>query len=402
MRTAIAVVAFNRPAALSRLLGGIARGVYASRPTVFISLDGGASQAVIDVAEAFEHPDLEVRIVRNGEHLGLRRHVIQCGDLVIDHDAVIVLEDDLYVDPYYYQYACAALSHFASDPTVAGISLYSQEYNEYAGLPFRPMRNGASCYPMQVPCSWGQCWTQAQWFSFKDWYRSADAATVDATIGLPDAVKRWPESSWKKYYAAYLVRTGRYFVYPYESYTTNCSDAGGVHIVSGSWLFHVSLSLPQRPPPSFTFAGAMAGEISYDAYMEPNGTFVESSLGLAAGQIAVNHYAIKPVAELKERTFVLSRERYGDPVLCCPAAFRPIEANLVHHTDQHVADGLYLCRTAAIGPSVRNGEHTMSSLGYYARMPLVSARVVRQLAREMPLSAWRYLRKKSRRLLSRS
>jgi hypothetical protein len=390
------VVAFNRPEALSRLLGAIGRGVYASRPTVFISLDGGASEAVVDVAVAFRHPDLDVQVIRNTTHLGLRRHVLQCGDLSIDHGAVIVLEDDLYVDPYFHQYACAASSYFASDPAVAGISLYGQEYNEYARLPFHPMRNGTSCYPMQVPCSWGQCWTREQWSSFKDWYQTADAGTVETTIGLPEAVKRWPESSWKKYFAAYLVRTGKYFVYPYESYTTNCSDAGGTHIVSGSRLLHASLSLPGRPRPSFAFSGASDAPISYDAYMEPSGTLVDSCLGLGPGQVAVNHYATKPIAELKAKPLVLSRERYGEPLHSYPIAFRPIEANLFHPAHSHSSDTLHLCRTTGIGRSSRDAGHTMSSFGYYARMPLLTRRLVRQLARELPLAAWKALSRRSR------
>jgi hypothetical protein len=78
---------------------------------------------------------------------------------------VVVLEDDLVVDRYYYLYASCALQHYRCDDRVAGIALYAPEYNEYASLPFAPMANGYSTYPMQMPCSWGQCWTREQWLS---------------------------------------------------------------------------------------------------------------------------------------------------------------------------------------------------------------------------------------------
>ena len=50
------------------------------------------------------------KIIKHSKNLGLRAHVITCGDLVNIYDNIIVLEDDLFVSPYFYKYANDALN----------------------------------------------------------------------------------------------------------------------------------------------------------------------------------------------------------------------------------------------------------------------------------------------------
>lgn len=233
----IIVVGFSRPQALQRLLNSLNDAHYPSSVLLLISLDGGASNAVHETVDAFEFKHGECRVLKHEQNMGLREHILWCGDQTSSCGAVIVLEDDLIVDPFFFFFACNALQAYADTPSVAGIALYSPGYNEYAGLPFEPLYNGQSSFLMAVPCSWGQLWSRGQWQAFRTWYGEGEQSKVDTCIGLPLCVKQWPESSWKKYFAAYLVQNSLFFIYPYISYTSNCSDTGGVHIKDKTSLF---------------------------------------------------------------------------------------------------------------------------------------------------------------------
>lgn len=379
----IAVVAYNRAESLQRLLRSIARASYPTRPILYISLEGGATRDVLSVAHAFSSPNVDIRVTHNQKQLGLREHILKCGDLALEHGAVIVLEDDLYVDPLYYDYACAASAHYACSDAVAGIALYAPEYNEYAGLPFAPLNNGYSTYPMQVACSWGQCWTRQQWQHFRTWYATADSGTVASTAGLPQAVKDWPESSWKKYFAAYLVQTGRYFVYPYVSYSTNCGDAGGTHVKASTFLYQTHLPLGDRAAAPPQFAEVRGASVSYDAYMEPCGTFVYSALGLKAEDVTIDIYGIRDRKECGAKPFLLTRARCGSPVRFFPRGFRPVEQNLLHELEDECAARLFLYSGRDLGKASRTVAD-IESLSYYSGMQLMTRTLLKAIARALP------------------
>lgn len=379
IKPVIAVVAFNRPIALGRLLRSLANAEYPFVPILYISLEGGASDSVIKIAEEFQSPKIETRIIRHRNRLGLRNHILKCGDLSVEHGAVIVFEDDLYVDRYFYYYAQAAINYYHNDEKVAGIALYSQEYNEYAGLPFKPMKNGYATYPMQVPCSWGQCWDSKQWTAFKNWYETINDGVVQKVCELPNAVKAWPESSWKKYFAAYLVCKKKYFIYPYDSYTTNCSDAGGTHIKQGTSLHQVAMSVGNRPIPAFTFCSTEKMEVSYDAYMEQSGDFISESLLIKREDIAVDLYGLKDSRDLISRTYVLSQKKCGHPYRSFPRAFRPMERNILCALSKEDNEGLiFLYRTQEFMQSEKRSMG-IDALTYYAGFPFSKKLILRLL-----------------------
>lgn len=325
----IVIPAYNRQQALERLLETVGKAEYPTVVKLFISLEGGASDVVKRVAHGFRSTKLDVEIIERPERLGLREHILNCGDLALAYGAVIVLEDDLLIDRYFYHYATAALNHYDADESVAGIALYSLERNEYAELPFRPMGNGYSTYPMQVPCSWGQGWTIKQWRKFRDWYATADSTTVDETVGLPDAVKKWPKSSWKKYFAAYLVKNNLNFIYPYQTYSTNCSDPGGAHMALGSDFHQTSFASQNRPLPSFLFCPSIDSEVAYDAFMEPCGMYVYRALGLSKEQVEIDTLGIKS-KEILKKEYILTCRKVSKHIHGYPRNYRPTEHNLLY------------------------------------------------------------------------
>ena len=70
------------------------------------------------------------------ERLGLRRHIISCGDLTEKYGAVMILEDDLYVSPDFYNYAMRALDKYGEHPQIAGIALSTKRELLESTFPF--------------------------------------------------------------------------------------------------------------------------------------------------------------------------------------------------------------------------------------------------------------------------
>lgn len=223
VKPAIVISAFDRPRSLRRLLDAINSATYPSSDIeLVISIDGEGDTEVMELAEAFHWEHGTKNIIRHTVNLGLKRHILSCGDLTKKFRAIIVLEDDIEPSPYYYHFAQAALPVYEDDDNVAGISLYSYRVSESDNRSFDPIEDGKEVYLMQVASSWGQIWTYGQWSKFKEWLDHG-GKTNEVT---PDYLDGWSEQSWKKKFIEYLIDSGKWFVYPRVSLTTNHEDPG--------------------------------------------------------------------------------------------------------------------------------------------------------------------------------
>jgi len=232
MDIAIVVAAFNRPESLNRLLASISQAEYnGDRITLVISIDYQDSDRhaeTVAIAKNFSWKYGEKKIIEHQENLGLKKHILSCGCLTSTYPAIIMLEDDLFVSKQYYNYTKQMLDKYASDEHVAGISLYSPAWVSIFGKPGRPFIPESSKYDVYfVQCaqSWGQCWTAGMWDNFYEWFLNHDMKLFPEPE-IPAEVTYWPESSWLKYYIGYVVKTNKYFVFPYISLTTNFGDVG--------------------------------------------------------------------------------------------------------------------------------------------------------------------------------
>jgi hypothetical protein len=263
--SAIVVVAFNRPDSLERLLKSIGNALFDHSRDIplIISIDRGNSEEVLDVAKEFTWPHGTKDILYQSEHLGLKDHILQCGDLTYKYGSIIVLEDDLVVSPEFYNYALSCIKFFSSDEHIAGISLYSYNYSETARLPFYPVDDDFDNFFMQVPSSWGQAWTAEQWKKFRDYDQSKlDIAENDT---LPVAVKHWSHHSWKKQFYKYLSIESKFFVYPRKSFTTNFADKGS-NSSSSQNLYQVPLKT--KSSGHFNFVAFDQSASTYDSFFE--------------------------------------------------------------------------------------------------------------------------------------
>jgi len=221
----IVVVAFNRPRSLKRLLFSLSNLRNISGVRLIISIDNQEPDNLIirDIAHDFKWQYGEKEVIYHKERLGLRRHILQCGDLSLTYGSVIILEDDLFVSPYFYDYAVKALQYYDNDEAIGGISLYNQPREEMSQRPFTPINDDSDVYFIQFPSSLGQAWTQTQWAAFKSWYGTNPNIT---NLNIPDKIYTWPETSWKKYFCSFLVKTNKFIVFPRISLTTNFNDPG--------------------------------------------------------------------------------------------------------------------------------------------------------------------------------
>ncbi len=330
----IIVAAYSRYKSLIRLLDSINNAAYPDEGVnLIISLDGGATSEVVDIAESFVFMHGHKSVVRRTENMGLRKHIMWCGDQTAVYGSVIVLEDDLFVDRFFYKYATEALIFYKDDPKIAGIALYSPARNEYIDLPFQPLNDGSTGYFMQIACSWGQAWTTHHWIAFKKWLSKITLEEIEAIDNLPNAVKNWPESSWKKYFSAYLALNKLYFIYPYLTFTTNCSDPGGVHIQEGTNLHQVSLRLQSRESDAYFFKKIKESHIKYDAFFESNCDVIYNNLGINEIDIEIDIYASKSIKLLQKKKFSLTTRNVKKSLGSFPLSFKPIE--IIFETNQN-------------------------------------------------------------------
>ena len=282
MKPAIIAIGYNRPDSLQRLLDSLDSAIYDFDDIpLIISLDRASNnQEVEKVAYDFEWKFGE-KIVRTfPERQGLRKHIISCGDYTEEYGSVILLEDDLQVAPTFYKFIYQALNFYKDDQRIAGAALYSHEWNGYRNLPFRPEFSDYDAYIGQFSISWGQSWTYDCWKKFKKWYSKNDGRLCLRNDKMPSEINRWPDTSWGKYFAHFMIDEDLYYCIPYHSQSTNNSEPGQ-HNKIVQTQFQVSLDSKHS---SFSFP-EFDEAIKYDMYLERMG--MESCFNNEVGKAGV-------------------------------------------------------------------------------------------------------------------
>lgn len=354
----IVVVAYNRADSLKRLLQSLLYARDLSEVKLIISIDNQEPHNldVKELAESFVWPFGEKEVHYQAEHMGLKKHVLKCGDLSQKYGSVIVLEDDLYVSPYFYTYARSAMEFYGKDEQIGGISLYNQPRQEGEELPFMPLSDHSDVYFLQLPSSLGQLWTKGQWAKFKTWF---DTGPDLSTISIPDYIYRWPETSWKKYFAAFLMDTGKYFVYPRVSLTTNFFDAGTHMSDSSSHSGQSQLKLFSADPRFIPFSES---NCIYDMCLE---LITKSVRKLAVEQIdydfELDLYGSKGIAKIKSPYVITSRPCHK-PVKGYRRALKPHEMNVLLNLE---GNELNLCKKEDIIVREMDSAERLAEFKYF-------------------------------------
>ncbi len=328
-KIAIVIIAYNRSAALLRLLDSLSNAYYPEGLDVplIISIDKSDSNEVADIAGDFiwEHGDKSVRLQE--KNLGLREHVLKCGDIALEYDGIIMLEDDLYVSPSFYMYTLAAMRSVKKESRICGISLYNHRLNVHVREPFEAIDDGYDNYYMQLASSWGQAFSSDQWSGFRNWYAGHRDDDI-AADNVPQNISSWSEKSWLKYYIKYLIDNDGYFLYPRVSLTTNFGDEG-THARAGDSDLQVPLAgMGKFGQIDLHFSSLEDSQAIYDAYFE-NVTLSDGLPEEVRDKITIDMYGVKQAGSYKR--YVLTSKSLPYRILeSFGRRLRPIDANIAY------------------------------------------------------------------------
>lgn len=323
---AIVVVGYNRPDNVLRLLSSLEKANYENEQVdLIISIDNSGSNKVECVANEFAWKYGNKRIVTYPERMGLRKHILHCGDFVENYDAIAVLEDDLYVSEAFFQYMKAAVKKYSNDDRIAGISLYTHLWNPNpsVNLPFCPDESGYDNFFIQYAQSWGQIWMKKQWSAFMEWYKyNSDEIVLDECT--PSYIATW-NNSWLKYHIKYCIEKNKYFVYPYRSYTTCFTDVGE-HNDFGGAIYQVQLAKTINREFCFCDIDSVDA-VCYDAYFERD---VKAFKLVNSDELIVDIYGAKPIFRSDKRYILTTRKLNYQIIKTFELCMRPHEENIIN------------------------------------------------------------------------
>jgi len=355
----IVAVGYNRPYALSRLLNSLSKASYPAKIHLIISIDKSDSEDVLRVAQSFLWNHGSKEILYSEKNLGCKRHITQCYELTEKFGSVIILEDDLYVSPHFYNYAVAALNYYHADENISGISLYSHAFNETALLPFTPIHDGTDVFFLPLPSSWGQLWTRNHWQNYQNWLKAHEKDRQKLDQLLPANVRAWPEASvWETDIIRYMIDQHKYFVYPRVSFSTNFACAG-THLPENIKLYQRPLEYGSR---KMIFCRLEDSGAVYDTHCE----IMSECLNRLAPILKeydydVDLYGMKKM-EAFRKEYILTSKKSRSPIFSFGKEMKPHEANLIEGIE---GNDIVLSRKTDVGATDGKLHFPKQSLFYY-------------------------------------
>jgi hypothetical protein len=361
-KPAVVVLGYERPESLARLLASVAKADYrrCAQVTLVLSLDKSGTGAALETARTFDWPHGPKRLIERPSRLGFFDHVIACADLTAEYGSIILLEDDLYVTPDFYNYAAQALAFYADEPSVAGISLYGTRVNEYTPihLPFQPLADGSPVFFLQKGLPWGWAVSQSQWGRFREWF--ADGyPEISVRDELPARVISWPASSLSKVFIKYLAESRRYVVYPRQSLSSNFGPSGAHRAAAGNH-FQVPLDMSIRPR---RFSRIEESAAVYDSHCELLPDRLDRLTDRFRGRrYAVDLYGTRDLEKV-DADFVLTTRRTTRPLQSFARSLMPMEINIVEGIP---GNDIVFCEKSAVDAApASDATGTLRALEYF-------------------------------------
>lgn len=299
MRIGIVVIGYKNDNSIRRLLNQLNKAEYLDKKcALVISIDKADNDRVKKVADDFKWEHGTKTVFVQEKRLGLRRHVLKCGDYleVFDWDAEIVFEDDTFPSLDFFQYSLQIAEKYGQDNRIAGAGLYKFADNRSAKYPkqFLPVEKGADIFFLKFACSWGQIWFRNSWKMFREWYDTFDV-DIDNSNVLPKAIIEWDDQSWLKYHIMYCVLNNKYFVYPYLARSTCFSEAGEHTTVTSNILQIPTSGILEKELllPDFEDDNA----VHYDGYFEYED--FGKIYGIDSNEIEIDVFGTKRYTEKK-------------------------------------------------------------------------------------------------------
>lgn len=329
-KVAVVVVGYNRLESIKRLLLSLEQACYPSNDIpLVVSIDASGDELLYEFVRGYKWQHGDCYAIIHEKRLGLKEHIFSCGDMTKYFKGVIVLEDDLYVSPYFYDYVCKTLEYYENNPLVASIGLYSYQSNIYAALPFQPYQGLYDVWATQATVTWGECWNKRMWSDFRKWLD--DNTNIDwASLDIATNIKKF-KRAWSKFFSAYLWANKLFVVVPYKSYTTNFSESGEHN--------HTQVPVAQVPivnrKEELLYA-PVEQLVRYDSFFDPLDIF--DLLPVPKEDVYIDLYGNRPNT-LRKRFLISVDILPYECVRTYALSMRPIDCNIRYQLD---GDGIYL------------------------------------------------------------
>jgi hypothetical protein len=155
----VVLFAYARPNHLLQTLKGLRDNQV---PLIYAFSDGPQSPekepAVVEVGKILRAIEwCEVVLYERNENLGLGKSILTgVGQVLKEHDAAIIFEDDLFCMPGTYRYLAAALRHYWDDPRVMSVTGWTHPCVTPSNMMNQPYFDGrAECW---VWGTWARAW----------------------------------------------------------------------------------------------------------------------------------------------------------------------------------------------------------------------------------------------------
>ena len=351
-KVAIVTVGYNRINSMWRLLESLLKGDYSRYKGVplIISIDCSGDEKLYQYVRDFNWPFGEKVVRIQEKRLGLKNHILSCGDLTKFFKGIILLEDDIYVTPNFYNYTVQAIDYYENEPKIASISLYNDEMNGFCWLPFSLLHKDSDVYTFQGVFSWGECWTERMWNDFREW-NSKTKIDWDS-VDMPPQIKTW-DRAWSKFFHAYMVLNDLYSLCPYVSLTTNFSDAGE-HGGDNNTIVQVNLQYGYK---EYNFK-PFKELVHYDSFS--NNKDLAETLNIPIDDLCIDLFGVRD--NTKNKRYYLSVQQLPYKVVKSYGLFlRPQELNVMYDVS---GSDIFLYDTSEKFPKPK-GKGKQSRLLYY-------------------------------------
>lgn len=166
--TPVIIILYNRPKHSLELLNSISKANNSNKHKFYIFCDGPKNindqKKIIEIKKILKRfkKKLNLKINFRKKNLGLQNNIVKSISSVLKKDnKVIILEDDLILNPNFFLFMEAALNKYKNSNKVLQISGYSY-----------PILNNNSHYFLPLTSCWGWGITKKNWNEFLNFYKN--------------------------------------------------------------------------------------------------------------------------------------------------------------------------------------------------------------------------------------
>jgi len=326
---AVVILIYKRQESLKRLLDSLSKSIFSTSCDLVFSCEKGVHPEVELMAKKFDWTHGNKELIYAEEKLGVDDHTLKYFQIATCYEFSVLLEDDGFLHPDFFQYSLAVHDFYKSDIEIASYSLYRYHKNYILHTPFHVLEDDSDVFFMQKPSTHGAVFTGLQAQRFLDSLLQNHSA-----INIPRYIVEWGANNWEFKFSKYLLSENKYVIYPKRSFSSKFGELG-VHIKK-KYDYHSFHSILSTELGEFRFRKFQNSVLKYDAWYElPCNTF-KLSRHILIEEIEIDLNGTKPLNYAKKYTLSSKEVRKGAEVVShYEDSLVPIEMNvLLNHTGE--------------------------------------------------------------------